>query len=716
MEEMVVVSHPKARHRTHRFIVVVVVVGFAATIAGFAAARHSVSQTNDQLLRQDAAQGALVFSEVIGTLTGPYQQLGQIVTPSGVSPSIFDDAAAKMAGGASIALLQEVGGQLNVVASVGPLHRDFSLGAHNALIGTLAAQSNANFAGVIVASGTNWLEMVFGKGVVPAGFVVYSEFPVGKTGEVTPLPGVLFPGTDAAAFVGSVTPASVIFRTTSLLPGAGGGKVAISVIASSSISDASNLQGSAVLTSHPGSFESPGHLIVAISANTNLSGNFAGKFPWILGLFGLLATLIVTGLLEVVSRRRDEALGLVEELEVTNADLDAALVRQAEAERGLRQAQRMEAVGQLAGGIAHDFNNLLHVIISYTGFLSESIDPESEMQQDVGEVQKAAHRAAELTRQLLVFSRQDATNAVALDLNKVVLDSERLMRHTLGEDVSLECRVAEDPCCVLGDAGEIEQMLMNLAINARDAMKKGGDLSITVDTVELDVFKAEATGLAPGPFARIEVKDNGEGMAPEVAAKVFEPFFTTKETGRGTGLGLSMVYGIAKRWGGDVSVSSRVGVGTTFTLLFPLSSDAPESSTTEAASSHPDGGHQVVLLAEDEEGVRRSTARILEAAGYRVVQAENGVEASRVFDSESIDILVTDVVMPGGISGKDLADRLRLGKTDLPVVFISGYSADTITERGVLPPSTALVKKPFMPAELLEAMAHAIDERTPATP
>jgi nitrogen-specific signal transduction histidine kinase/ActR/RegA family two-component response regulator len=406
---------------------------------------------------------------------------------------------------------------------------------------------------------------------------------------------------------------------------------------------------------------------------------------------------------------------LVEELEVTNTDLDAALARQAEAEQSLRQAQRMEAVGQLAGGIAHDFNNLLHVIISYAGFLSESIDPESEMQQDVGEVQRAAHRAAELTRQLLVFSRQGATNAVALDLNKMVLDAERLMRHTLGEDVSLECRVAEEPCCVLGDAGEMEQMLMNLAINARDAMKKGGDLSITVDTVELGVFEAEEAGLAPGRFARIEVEDNGEGMAPEVAAKVFEPFFTTKETGRGTGLGLSMVYGIAKRWGGDASVSSRVGMGTTFTLLFPLSSDAPESGITEAAGSHPDGGHQVVLLAEDEEGVRRSTARILEAAGYRVLQAENGVEASRVFDSESIDILVTDVVMPGGISGKDLADRLRLGKTDLPVVFISGYSADTITERGVLPPSTALVKKPFLPAELLEAMAHAIDERAPAT-
>ena len=713
-------SHPKVRHRTHRLIVAVVVVGLAASFGGFAAALHSVNQTNDQLLRQDAAQGALVLSQFIGTLTSPYRQLGQTVTPSGVSPSIFDDAAAKIVPGSSIALLHEVGGHLDVVASDGPLHRDFSVGADNALIGTLATQANANFAGVIVASGTDWLQMVCGNGYVPAGFVLYAEQPIGKANAVLPsLPGILPAGTDAAVFVGSVGPASLLFRTARL-PGSRGGTVALSAITipgvtSFAITNASNLQGSTVLTSHPGSFVSPGHLIVSISAKTNLSGNFAGIFPWILGLFGVLATLIVTGLLEVVSRRRDEALGLVEELEVTNTDLDAALARQAEAEQSLRQAQRMEAVGQLAGGIAHDFNNLLHVIINYAGFLSESIDPESEMQQDVGEVQKAANRAAELTRQLLVFSRQGATNAVALDLNKVVLDAERLMRHTLGEDVSFECRVAEEPCCVLGDAGEMEQMLMNLAINARDAMKKGGDLSITVDTVELSVFEAEAAGLAPGRFARIEVKDNGVGMAPEVAAKVFEPFFTTKETGRGTGLGLSMVYGISKRWGGDVSVSSRVGVGTTFTLLFPLSSDTAEPSIAEAASPQRDGGHLVVLLAEDEEGVRRLTARILEAAGYRVLQAENGVEASRVFDSESIDILVTDVVMPGGISGKDLADRLRLGKTDLPVIFISGYSADTITEKGVLPPSTALVKKPFIPAELLEAMAHAIDEGAPAT-
>jgi CheY-like chemotaxis protein len=202
-------------------------------------------------------------------------------------------------------------------------------------------------------------------------------------------------------------------------------------------------------------------------------------------------------------------------------------------------------------------------------------------------------------------------------------------------------------------------------------------------------------------------------MSPEVAAKAFEPFFTTKETGRGTGLGLAMVYGIAKRWGGNVSVSTELGVGTTFTLLFPISTDAPVLDATTVTAPEPGGGHQTVLLVEDEEGVRRSTTRILEDAGYRVIQAENGVEGLRVFDSEPIDILVTDLVMPGGVSGKALADQLRAKALALPVVFVSGYSREAIAEKGVLPPSTALVKKPFRPSELLEAMAQAIAESVP---
>jgi CheY-like chemotaxis protein len=374
----------------------------------------------------------------------------------------------------------------------------------------------------------------------------------------------------------------------------------------------------------------------------------------------------------------------------------------------------MEAVGQLAGGIAHDFNNLLQVIISYSGFLADSIDPASDMHRDVGEVQKAAERAKELTRQLLMFSRRDVVNPDSIDANRVVLDAARLMRHTLGEDVTLRCQVAAHPCYVRADAGEIEQMLMNLAINSRDAMKHGGEIAIDVDVVVLDAPEAEAAGLSAGAYVKIAVEDTGEGMPPEVVAKVFEPFFTTKETGRGTGLGLSIVYGIANRWGGQVSVSTHVGVGTTFTVLFPVSEDVPDPGVAAPTAPLPDGGHQTVLLVEDEEGVRRSTTRILEAGGYQVLEARNGVEASLIFESESIDILVTDVVMPGGISGKALADQLRAKDSALPVVFVSGYSEETIAEKGVIPPSTAIVKKPFLPTELLEAMAQAIAAGAPA--
>jgi len=688
----------------------IVIIGIVASVATFAAARASVTDTNNALLRQDAAQGALVLTQVITTLTTPYQQLGQAVSDPGASPSLFDAASATLtASGSKVALLKVGGGQPSVLASVGHLHRDFSAGSDNSLVSTLAGRPHANFVGAFTASGQRWIEMVYGTGFVPAGLAIYAEEPIGKANAVTSLSGVLFPGTSAAVYIGSATTANLALQTTQHLPGADGGQVALSVI-----TDPGNFATGATLVRNPGSVVSPGHVIVAISSHANLAGGFTGEFPWILGVFGLLATLGAAGLLEIASRRRDDALVLVSELKVTNADLDTALAHQAHAEASLRQAQRMEAVGQLAGGIAHDFNNLLQVIISYAGFLADSTEPESDMHRDVAEVQKAAERAAELTRQLLMFSRRNIATPDAIDINRVVLDAERLMQHTLGEDVSLHCKVADHPCYVRAGAGEIDQMLMNLAINSRDAMKHGGELSIVVDTVVIEALEAEAEGIVPGPYVKIEVEDNGVGMSPEVAAKAFEPFFTTKETGRGTGLGLSMVYGIANRWGGHVSVSTELGVGTTFTLLFPASTDAPEPGVAAPAPSHADGRHQTALVVEDEEGVRRSNTRILESAGYQVVQAENGVEGLRVFDAESIDILVTDLVMPGGVSGKALADQLRAIRSDLPVVFVSGYSEETIAEKGVLPPSTFIVKKPFQPAELLEAMTQAIADGAPA--
>jgi two-component system cell cycle sensor histidine kinase/response regulator CckA len=434
----------------------------------------------------------------------------------------------------------------------------------------------------------------------------------------------------------------------------------------------------------------------------------ARVFPWAILVIGLTATAAMTAIFLASVTRREETLVLVSDLEVKNGELDEALDGQAQAEHRLRQAQQMEGIGQLAGGIAHDFNNLLQVIISYSEFISDAVGPDSDVQPDVNEVQKAAHRAADLTRQLLVFSRQEVSSPVLLDVPRVVLDSERFLRRTIGEDVNLTCEVTEEPCFIVADASELEMVLINLATNSRDAMPQGGTLKVSVNAVDLTPSNGEEFDLPPGPYARIEVSDSGEGMSPEVAARAFEPFFTTKETGRGTGLGLSMVYGIAKRNDGAASISTVPGTGTTVTLLIPLSSSSAESESDDSTAPirHPARG--AVLLVEDQEGVRQSTTRILEMAGYDVVSAEDGVAALALYPDAPVDLLVTDVIMPRGVSGKDLADRLRADRPELPVVFMSGYSAQIIAERGLLPPSTALVIKPFSPQVILDAIAVAM--------
>jgi signal transduction histidine kinase/ActR/RegA family two-component response regulator len=396
------------------------------------------------------------------------------------------------------------------------------------------------------------------------------------------------------------------------------------------------------------------------------------------------------------------------ELDAKNAELDASFTRQAETEANLRQAQKLEAVGQLAGGIAHDFNNLLHVIMCYSEFAAETAADNDDIQADLDEVQKAATRAAELTRQLLTFSRKQVTRPTVVVLSALVNDTERLLRGAVGEDVTLQCHTTAEACSVRADAGELNQVLMNLAINSRDAMPHGGTLSISVRRVE-EADKDSA--LAP-PWARIEVTDDGKGMTEEVAEKVFEPFYTTKEMGRGTGLGLSMVYGIVHRWGGQVEINTAPGMGTTVTIDFPICDEEPASAEPEVITGPVAVGRETVLLVEDEEAVLRSTTRTLEAAGYRVVGARNAIQATEVFTTAPISVLVTDVIMPGGISGKDLADHLRVAHPDLPVVFVSGFDSETIAERGILPPSTVLLNKPFSPLDLFESIRQAVSHRS----
>jgi signal transduction histidine kinase/ActR/RegA family two-component response regulator len=700
--------HVNRTMRSFAVVLIVVVLGISMSLSAFFVARNSVQVTNGHLLRQDAAQGALVLNQVLPSLTGPYEALGATLTKSGPTPAVFIPAASPLAAtGASVALLQDTNGHLRVIASVGHLHHQFGTKAQDHAIQSLENQTHPQFVNAFIASGQRWLTESYGKGIVPAGYLIYSESPIDKVGSVTKIGGILFMGTVAAVYAGSVTPANLVLKTATNVSTTG--QLAVAVVGNAGSVNTGSVNGRSVLTNDVSDDSSPGHVLVVMQATGPLAGNSIPTFPWILLIVGLLATLSVGTLLMNTLRRRNEALVLVSHLEVKNTELDEALVRQAQAENSLRQAQRMEAVGQLAGGIAHDFNNLLQAIISYSEFMSDAIDPDSEMQRDVTEVLKAAHRAADLTRQLLVFSRQDVTSPTALNLNHVILDSERFLRRTIGEDVRLTCEASKEPNFVVADSSELEMILVNLSINARDAMPRGGAVRVSVDTVALEGEAALEADLAPGRYARLRVSDTGDGMSPETAAKAFEPFFTTKDTGRGTGLGLSMVYGIVKRCGGGATISTALGSGTTITLFFPLSDSEPDPVNDNPAVSERKTGRGVVLLVEDQEGIRRATQRILEAAGYDVVPAEDAISALDEYSTAHIDVLVTDVIMPRGMSGKDLADRLRLDRPALPVVFVSGYSAQIISERGILPSFINLVVKPFTPDDILEAVSDALN-------
>jgi two-component system, cell cycle sensor histidine kinase and response regulator CckA len=401
---------------------------------------------------------------------------------------------------------------------------------------------------------------------------------------------------------------------------------------------------------------------------------------------------------------------LVADLEHKNAELDLAMSEQARAqehrvrlEGELRQGQRLEAVGRLAGGVAHDFNNLLAVILTYGDFLAEELGEDHPARGDLAEIRKAATRAAELTRKLLVFSRRDLISPAVLDVNETITDLLSLLHRTLGEDVVLRTELASDLPCVLADAGEIEQVLVNLVVNARDAIV--GEGTITVETSEqiLDQEAAAAhVDLSPGRYVRINVTDTGCGMTPEVASRVFEPFFTTKGPGTGTGLGLSTVYGIVNRYAGHVTMYSEAGVGTTFKVYLPATEDRPDEHEDRAISpSGSSASGETVLVVEDEDAVRHACRRILEGAGFRVLEASSGPEVLANLTDDRVDLLLTDVIMPGGLSGRELADRLVGERPDLRVLYMSGYNADLIATRGVLDAGVTVVEKPFTSSDLL---------------
>jgi len=381
-------------------------------------------------------------------------------------------------------------------------------------------------------------------------------------------------------------------------------------------------------------------------------------------------------------------------------------------ETQFRQSQKMEAVGRLAGGVAHDFNNLLTVIRANADFVHADLAPGDERRRDVEEIRKAADRAAGLTRQLLVFSRRGVVQPKALLLNDVVTAMEQMLGRMIGEDVVLASVLAPQLATVRGDQGQLEQVLLNLVVNARDAMADGGAITITTENVTLG---SEAAGwsmpVAPGDYALLVVSDTGTGMSDEVQAHIFEPFFTTKEPGKGTGLGLSTVYGIVEQMEGSICVRSERGRGTSFAIYLPAIAGSVPESPIEAAPSVPVRSSETILLVEDEPAVRRLARRALEAHGFRILEAGNGHEALELCETHvtELDLLLTDVVMPR-MSGVELASRLTAIDPSLRVLYMSGYTEDALGQRGVLSPETAFLNKPFTPASLIEAVRAVLDK------
>ncbi|MGA9526933.1 MAG: PAS domain S-box protein [Terriglobales bacterium] len=364
-------------------------------------------------------------------------------------------------------------------------------------------------------------------------------------------------------------------------------------------------------------------------------------------------------------------------------------------EEQFRQAQKMEAVGRLAGGVAHDFNNLLMVINGYTEVLLEKMEAGSEMHQKVESIHQAADRAAVLTRQLLAFSRKQLLELKVVDLNAIIGNMERLLRPLIGENIELITRLSSETGHTRADVGQLEQVIMNLVVNAKDSMPEGGKIVIQSANVLVRPNTGEHRFIQPGHYSVISVADTGHGMDKETLSRIFEPFFTTKEKGKGTGLGLSTVYGIVKQSNGYVIAESNVGLGTTFYVYLPRVEESLEE--TPAMTREADkGGCETVLLVEDEESVRELVRLTLNSRGYKVLEAENGEAGLRLAEEtkETIDILVTDVMMPG-IGGRELAKKLVAMRPEICVLYLSGYTEDTVVTPGGLGPRAAFLQKPF---------------------
>ena len=402
------------------------------------------------------------------------------------------------------------------------------------------------------------------------------------------------------------------------------------------------------------------------------------------------------------------------ELQVANEKLQTEMAERLRLEEAFRQAQKMEAVGQLAGGIAHDFNNLLTVIRGYLCLVLDDENLDAATREPLQQVDAAAQRAANLTRQLLTFSRKQLVQREALNLNEVLQHVTQMLRRLLGEDIVLQIETATDLPTVQADRAMMEQVIMNLAVNARDAMLNGGRLLIETRREEiLNPKVLPSPDARAGKFVCLTITDSGPGIPPEVMPHLFEPFFTTKEVGKGTGLGLATVYGIIKQHEGWVEVSNVPGAGAKFKLYLPEHQNPVSSTPPAVAAARPAGGSETIFLVEDEPALRGVAQKVLQNYGYRVITASSGTDALRLWPAHAseIDLLLTDMVMPDGISGRELARQLQAAKPQLKVLFSSGYSTELV-ERGLfLKDSRNFLPKPYNPEKLARVVRECLDDQ-----
>jgi signal transduction histidine kinase len=379
-------------------------------------------------------------------------------------------------------------------------------------------------------------------------------------------------------------------------------------------------------------------------------------------------------------------------------------------ENRLRQAQKMESVGRLATGIAHDFNNLLTVIIGFTEFMIERLPPDEDLHRDATEIRMAAQRATRLTKQLLAFSRQQVLERRVVDLVAAVNDLQPMIRRLIGEDVQCEFELAT-PQWVLIDPGQFEQVLMNLVVNARDAMPGGGRLRVSITRERLDPLRAVDLEIDPGTYVVVSVHDTGDGIDKETLEHIFEPFFTTKAPGQGTGLGLSTVFGIVRQSGGVIDVDSEPGRGTTFRVYFPLSAEAAAAASHQPMAMETGAKPSTILLAEDEQGVRTLLEMALTRAGHRVIASRSGPDAVLAGNNVTgpIDLLITDVVMPG-LSGPEVAEQLRRSHPEMRTLFLSGYASHAALPKRVTEERAAFLQKPFTVETLMSKVRERLTQ------